>query len=140
TSDSWYLKLEKGQIREITYLAHAMILFLLGALIGYLSENSIEETIRMGLSFLIWTVVFRTMVGWHITWSVNSICHKFGYKNFKTNDASKNNLIIGLIAGGEGWHNNHHADPTSATTKVKWWEIDMTYFLILILKRLKLAE
>ena len=54
------------------------------------------------------------IVVWHITWAINSVTHVWGYRNYETDEDSRNNLIVGLISNGEGWHNNHHADPRSA--------------------------
>ena len=65
--------------------------------------------------------------------------HLWGYRNYATNDDSRNNPIIGLIAAGEGWHNNHHADPSSARHGHKWWEFDLTWQVIRVLMLLGLA-
>ena len=65
--------------------------------------------------------------------------HVWGYRNSATNDDSRNNPLIGLLSAGEGWHNNHHADPTSARHGHKWWEFDLTWEIIRLLMRLGLA-
>jgi len=70
------------------------------------------------------------VIGWHITWAVNSVNHVWGYRNYETDENSRNNIIVGLLASGEGWHNNHHADPRSARHGHRWWELDMTYLTI----------
>ena len=62
-------------------------------------------------SLLVWGVFVRTVLVWHITWSVNSLTHLWGYRNYETDDNSRNNLLVGLVSNGEGWHNNHHAQP-----------------------------
>jgi fatty-acid desaturase len=77
---------------------------------------------------------------WHITWSVNSVTHLWGYRNFNTDDTSRNNLIVGFLANGEGWHNNHHADPRSARHGLRWWELDLTWLTIRLLAALGLAR
>ena len=69
------------------------------------------QALQFGASLLIWGVFVRTVVVWHITWSVNSVTHLWGYRNYDTDDDSRNNLFVGIISNGEGWHNNHHADP-----------------------------
>lgn len=75
---------------------------------------------------------------WHLGILVNSISHLFGYRNYDTNDNSKNNWILGIFFFGE-WHNNHHAKPYSARHGEKWWEIDLTYVIIkLIGKNIKI--
>jgi len=77
---------------------------------------------------------------WHITWSVNSVTHVWGYRNYDTPDVSRNNVLIGWLAAGEGWHNNHHADPRSARQGHKWWEFDLTWMVIRLLMLLGLAR
>jgi len=63
----------------------------------------------------------------------------FGYRNYETNDNSRNNALVAIIASGEGWHNNHHADPNSASNQRHSWEIDLTYLLLRLLLLLGLA-
>jgi stearoyl-CoA desaturase (delta-9 desaturase) len=76
----------------------------------------------------------------HVTWSVNSICHTFGRRPFATVDRSRNEWVIGLLAFGEGWHNNHHAFPRSAFHGLRWWQFDASGYLIWTLERLGLAH
>ena len=76
----------------------------------------------------------------HITMSVNSFTHLWGYRSFQTNDNSRNNVIIGILAAGEGWHNNHHADPRSARHGRRWWELDIAWLLIRLLELIGLAR
>jgi stearoyl-CoA desaturase (delta-9 desaturase) len=94
---------------------------------------------QFGASLVVWGGVLRTVVVWHTTWSVNSITHIWGYRNYDTPDDSRNNALIGLLAGGEGWHNNHHADPRSAQHGHEWWEFDLAWLTIRLLMRLGLA-
>ena len=84
-------------------------------------------------------VFVRTVLVWHITWAVNSVTHVWGYRNYETDEDSRNNLVVGLISNGEGWHNNHHADPRSARHGHRWWEIDNTWLTIRFLAWLGLA-
>ena len=77
---------------------------------------------------------------YHATWLVNSACHIWGYTNHRINDLSKNNWFVALITFGEGWHSNHHYNPKSAKTGLNWYEIDLTYFLVYSLQRLKLID
>jgi stearoyl-CoA desaturase (delta-9 desaturase) len=76
----------------------------------------------------------------HITWSVNSVCHIWGSRPFESHDNSRNNLIVGLLALGEGWHNNHHAFPTSARHGLFWWQPDTSYWVIQCMAALGLAS
>ncbi len=88
---------------------------------------------------LLWGGLVRILIVHHITWSVNSVCHLWGTSPFRTNDQSRNNPIVGFFALGEGWHNNHHAFPTSARHGLHWWQIDPSYVFIQMLKWTGLA-
>jgi sn-1 stearoyl-lipid 9-desaturase len=93
-----------------------------------------------GLPFLLWGVFLRTVVGLHTTWLVNSATHIWGSRRFATKDMSTNNLWVALVTFGEGWHNNHHAHPASARHGLKWYEIDLNWYGIWALKKLRLAR
>lgn len=90
------------------------------------------------LGFL-WGGLVRIFLVQHLTFSINSICHLWGRRPFRCNDESRNNFLCGLVALGEGWHNHHHAFPSSARHGLKWWEIDMSFLVIRIMERLGLA-
>jgi stearoyl-CoA desaturase (delta-9 desaturase) len=92
-----------------------------------------------GLSGLIWGGLVRVVLTHHITWSVNSICHTFGARDYQTRDASRNNFIVGLLAFGEGWHNNHHAFPRSAFHGLRWYQVDFSAYLIRALEAVGLV-
>ena len=92
-----------------------------------------------GWSGLLWGGLVRIFLTHHITWSVNSICHTFGKQPYATHDMSRNNWIMGLLAFGEGWHNNHHAFPRSAFHGLRWWEFDTSALLIRGLEAVGLA-
>lgn len=92
-----------------------------------------SEALRMTASVVVWGVFARTVWVWHITWSVNSLAHLSGYRNYDLDDDSRNNWFVALLTGGEGWHNNHHADPASATVQHRWWEFDPNYYVIRLL-------
>ncbi|MEF3273170.1 MAG: acyl-CoA desaturase [Chloroflexus sp.] len=96
-------------------------------------------TLIAGWSGLIWGGLVRIFLTHHITWSVNSICHTFGRRDYNTRDASRNNFIVGLLAFGEGWHNNHHAFPRSAFHGLRWWQIDISAYIIRALEKLGLV-
>jgi stearoyl-CoA desaturase (delta-9 desaturase) len=89
---------------------------------------------------LLWAGLVRIFLVHHVTWSVNSICHLFGQRMFETADQSHNEWVVGLLAFGEGWHNNHHAFPRSAFHGMRWWQIDFAGYLIWTLERLGLAK
>jgi fatty-acid desaturase len=111
--------------------------FVLGAIlmgIGYAIGG-----MPMAWSFLVYGVFLRLVLVLHATWLVNSASHMWGYKNYETTDDSRNNWWVALITYGEGWHNNHHAYPRMAPHGHKWWEIDVTYMTIRLMKMLGLA-
>jgi stearoyl-CoA desaturase (delta-9 desaturase) len=93
-----------------------------------------------GIPWLVWGLFLRTVIGLHVTWFVNSVTHVWGYRHFETRDDSTNNWLIGLLAFGEGWHNNHHAFPTSARHGLAWYEVDMNWWVIRGLKAIGLAH
>jgi stearoyl-CoA desaturase (delta-9 desaturase) len=103
------------------------------------SGAGVADAAQFGASLFVWGGALRTVIVWHTMWSVNSVTHVWGYRNYETRDDSRNNPIIGLLAGGEGWHNNHHADPTSAWHGHKWWEFDLSWQTIRVLMLLGLA-
>jgi fatty-acid desaturase len=120
-------------------LAQSVVYFVAGFLIELALGGSTIEAVQFGASVWLWGVVVRTIFVWHITWSVNSFTHVFGYQNYETNDNSRNNALVAIITSGEGWHNNHHAEPNSASNQRHWWEIDLTYLLLRLLVLLGLA-
>jgi sn-1 stearoyl-lipid 9-desaturase len=89
-----------------------------------------------GWGMVFWGVFVRVVVGWHTTWFVNSLSHIFGRRPFETNDDSTNNWFVALLTFGEGWHNNHHAFPTSARHGLKWYQLDMNWIAIRIFEKL----
>ena len=88
---------------------------------------------------LLWGGVVRVFFVHHITYSINSVCHLWGTKDFESRDESRNNLLFGIFAFGEGWHNNHHAFPSSARHGLRWWEFDASYLFIRMLELCGLA-
>ena len=92
-----------------------------------------------GWSFVVWGIFFRLVMVFHFTWFVNSATHKFGYQSYESNDHSKNCWWVAILTFGEGWHNNHHAYQHSARHGLAWWEIDITWMTIRVLKSLGLA-
>jgi stearoyl-CoA desaturase (delta-9 desaturase) len=93
-----------------------------------------------GLPFLMWGLFLRTVVGLHATWLVNSATHLWGSRRFKTRDLSTNNWLVALFTFGEGWHNNHHAHPVSARHGLAWYEVDLNWYGIQVLRLLGLAK
>jgi fatty-acid desaturase len=138
--DPYYAWLERPLQWVWFALCTWAVFFAAGFFFVLLTGGTAMQALQFGLSLLIWGAALRTVVVWHITWSVNSVTHVWGYRNYDTPDVSRNNVLIGLLAAGEGWHNNHHADPRSARQGHKWWEFDLTWLLIRLLMRLGLAR
>ncbi|XP_004295331.1 PREDICTED: palmitoyl-monogalactosyldiacylglycerol delta-7 desaturase, chloroplastic-like [Fragaria vesca subsp. vesca] len=109
-----------------TYLLHPVALGVLLYALG-------------GLPFLVWGTGVRTVVGYHITFSVNSICHTWGKRVWDTGDLSRNNWLLALPTLGEGWHHNHHSFDFSARLGLEWWQIDLTWYFIRFLQVFGLA-
>jgi stearoyl-CoA desaturase (delta-9 desaturase) len=93
-----------------------------------------------GWPVVLWGIFLRTVVGLQTTWLVNSATHSWGTRRYKTRDLSTNSLWVALLTWGEGWHNNHHAHPTSARHGLKWYEIDFNWYGIWMLNKLGLAR
>jgi stearoyl-CoA desaturase (delta-9 desaturase) len=73
---------------------------------------------------------------WHGSFAINSLAHLFGRRRYETSDDSRNSMLLALATTGEGRHNNHHRYPNSARQGFRWWEIDVTYYVLWLLSRL----
>jgi stearoyl-CoA desaturase (delta-9 desaturase) len=93
-----------------------------------------------GWSLLFWGIFLRVVVGLHATWLVNSATHMWGKRRFTTKDDSRNNWWVALMTFGEGWHNNHHAHPTSARHGLAWYEFDISWITLTMLKAIGVAK
>lgn len=138
--DPLYFALERNLAWFWVYWLHAMIYPLVGTFAGRLLTGTWWGGLQFGLSLLVWGVFVRTVAIWHITWSVNSVTHVIGYRNYETNDDSRNHWLIALLAHGEGWHNNHHADQRAAAHGHRWWEYDLTFTVVRLLEAVGLAK
>jgi fatty-acid desaturase len=98
------------------------------------------DGVEFGLSLLTWGGCVRTVYGWHGTFIVNSICHMHGYRNYETNDGSRNSWLGAILAQGEAWHNNHHAFPRSAGHGHRRFEFDPIYLLLRVLEKIKIVK
>jgi len=85
-----------------------------------------------GLQMLVWFCI-STVVLAHATFCVNSLAHVWGTRPFATKDSSRNNALIALLVLGEGWHNNHHQHPGSARQGLRWWQVDVTWYVLWLL-------
>jgi fatty-acid desaturase len=116
-----------------------VVFFLGGVAASLLSGGDAAQAVQFGASVLIWGVFVRVILVWHITWSVNSAAHLWGYRNYDTGEKSRNNWFVAILTSGEGWHNNHHADPRSARHGHRRWEIDLIFAFIRVLESVGLA-
>lgn len=132
--DPFYFRLERNSLWLGFYVLHAFLIFAFGCFGGWLVSGTAVGAIQLGLSVLIWGVFVRTVFVLHGTWAVNSLAHVWGYRNYETSDNSRNNFLVALLAHGEGWHNNHHADQRAAAHGHKWWEFDMSWRIIRLLE------
>ena len=93
-----------------------------------------------GLPLMLWGTCLRIVAGLHATWLVNSASHMWGGRRFNTRDDSRNLWWVALMSFGEGWHNNHHAHPTSARHGLAWYELDFSWITISILRFFGVAK
>jgi stearoyl-CoA desaturase (delta-9 desaturase) len=92
-----------------------------------------------GWGLVNWAIFLRVVLGLHSTWLVNSATHMWGRRRFATKDDSRNTWWVAMLTFGEGWHNNHHAHPTSARHGLAWYEFDVTWIELKVLKAIGLV-
>jgi sn-2 palmitoyl-lipid 9-desaturase len=122
------------RLLSTTFLAWHFALGLLLFGVGWLGWD-----VYTGASLLVYGMFVRMVYVLHVTWLVNSATHVWGYRSHDTHDNSRNLWWVGLLAYGEGWHNNHHASPSGARQGHRWWELDATYAIIRTLELCGLA-
>jgi stearoyl-CoA desaturase (delta-9 desaturase) len=86
-----------------------------------------------GWQLVVWGFAISTVALYHVTFTINSLAHRFGWRRYATRDDSRNNFWLALLTFGEGWHNNHHHYPASARQGFRWWEIDIAYYFLRLL-------
>jgi fatty-acid desaturase len=138
--DPFYVALERNAWQLKIMLIQINVFFFAALVAEFAMGGTWPEAVQFALSVVVWAVFVRTVFVWHQTWAVNSFTHMWGYRNYETDEDSRNNWFIGLLAHGEGWHNNHHADQRSARHGHRWWEFDTTYLTIRLFERLGLAS
>jgi stearoyl-CoA desaturase (delta-9 desaturase) len=114
----------------------ALILYLFGAIL----ERFAPQLGTNGMQLVIWGFFISTVVLLHATVTINSFDHMYGSRRYNTPDTSRNNALLALITLGEGWHNNHHHFAVSARQGFFWWEIDMTYYLLVVMSWLGIVS
>lgn len=91
-----------------------------------------------GWPYFAWGFLASTVIAWHCIFTINSGAHRFGSRRFDTADESRNNPLLALLLLGEGWHNNHHHYMHSTRQGFRWWEFDLTYYVLWILGKVGL--
>jgi len=86
-----------------------------------------------GPAGVVWGFVVSSIFVVHATLLINSLAHRWGTRRFDTADTSRNNALLAVVTFGEGWHNNHHHDMTSARQGLRWWEVDVSYYTLQLL-------
>src|SRR5882672_1710896 len=104
-----------------------------------LSVLTLVILVAGGWQCVMWAVFLRSVVGFHTTWLVNSATHMWGSRRFRTDDSSRNSFWVAMLSWGEGWHNNHHAHPQSPRHGLVWYELDVNWYGIYVLRALHLA-
>jgi len=117
--------------------------FLLWVFAGFVAPFAIGYvlggTLVAALTSLLWGGLIRMFFLHHVTYSINSLCHVFGRRDFETGDQSRNLAWLAIPSFGESWHNNHHAFPTSSVHGLKWWQIDLSSMVIRAMEKMGLA-
>jgi stearoyl-CoA desaturase (delta-9 desaturase) len=112
----------------------------LGLVLPGIAGGLIAGTWFGAFTGFLWGGLVRMAATHHVTGSINSVCHIWGSKEYQSADESRNNTVFGVLALGEGWHNNHHAFPTSARHGLKWYQFDATWITLRVLSALGLAR
>jgi len=130
--------------REDSLMRRMSRLFPVWVILGLIVPAALGGLLTMSwmgvLLGFIWGGLVRIFFVHHVTWSINSVCHIWGSRPFRSHDESRNNAIFGVLALGEGWHNNHHAFPTSARHGLRWWQLDVSYLIIRAMSLIGLAR
>lgn len=138
-----YFKLTPDLLRDRQVVTMSKLYFvwvLLGLAIPAAAVGLIRGDLWGVFTGFLWGGLVRLFVQQHVTWSINSVCHLWGAKDFRTGDESRNNALLSVFSLGESWHNNHHAFPASSRHGLKWWQIDLTYVTLKVCKLLGIVS
>lgn len=113
-----------------------VFLYILGELLG----RHLPELGTNGPQLVIWGFFISTVLLFHATCTINSLDHMFGTRRYDTPDTSRNNPLLAIFTLGEGWHNNHHYYAISARQGFFWWELDITYYLLVLMSWLGIVR
>ena len=120
-------------INRFDWLVPTLLFISLGISGDYLKHTR-PDLHTSGAQLIVWGFFISTVLLFHVTASINSFSHRFGYRRYNLDDNSRNNPLLALVAFGEGWHNNHHKFAHCARQGFAWWEIDITYYGLVILE------
>ncbi|MFL5288241.1 MAG: acyl-CoA desaturase [Rhodopila sp.] len=137
--DPFYRRLERTLLYPAILLASWAVYFVIGVAATLAGGGTLTQAAQFGASLLVWGVFVRTVAVWHITWSVNSAAHLWGYRSYDTGEQSRNNWVVALLSNGEGWHNNHHAHPRAVRHGHRAWEVDPIFGFVWVLEAVGLA-
>jgi stearoyl-CoA desaturase (delta-9 desaturase) len=107
---------------------------LLGVLLPGLALGIVRRDWQGFLAGCLWGGALRIFFGSQFVWAINSLGHSIGTRPFPTREHSTNNALLALPTCGEAWHNNHHAFPKSACLGHAWWQLDIGYLIIGVLR------
>ena len=129
---------------EIKFLQRHYVWLIVGQIVALYGLGSLLNQLypalgTSGAQLVVWGFFISTVFTWHVTFMVNSVCHRWGGRPYDTGDASTNNFLIGILAFGEGWHNNHHMYANSARHGLRWWQLDVTWYLLRTMQALGLV-
>ena len=114
----------------------AVVLFTTGAVLEAVAPGLGTSAGQM----LVWGFFISTVALYHATFTINSVAHRVGTRRYATKDDSRNNFLLALLTFGEGWHNNHHFYPGSARQGFRWYEVDLSYYLLRLMAALRLVR
>lgn len=136
--DPLYVWMDQEKHDYATYIGLQIVTFAFG---GWLGAGFQGFDLYLATCFLVWVGMLNRVALLHAFGLINSVCHLLGSRPFVTTtlDESTNNLFVALLIFGEGWHNNHHAFPGSARQGLRWWQVDVSWYAICVMKWLGLA-
>lgn len=142
----WFMTIENSRtnerlIRDLTRFPelrfldrfHVIVPAMLGIglfWLGVLLENVAPGLGTNGWQMFVWGFCISTVVLYHAVYTINSLAHRIGGRRYETGDDSRNNFFLAIITLGEGWHNNHHHYPGSTRQGFFWWEVDISYYIL----------
>jgi stearoyl-CoA desaturase (delta-9 desaturase) len=130
----WELRLLE-RYYYLVNLGYALLLYSLGEAWCHFNPGAATS----GFQLVVWGSVVSTVCVYHVIWSANSFCHRYGTRRFPTPDDSRNNFVVSLLTLGDGWHHNHHYCPYSARHGFRWWEVDINFAVLRLLAWLGLV-